>query len=220
MFIGECGVGEGGGGGWVGQTVRLSLRGLERLEGIRLGGGWVGGWWKCSGGERQDCGGGALLLLYHQVLDGARQVPRLWSTPMHQVQINWVLILGVKIQLNKKMGKHLVVAELLWRIVGVDHRGLAEGGVEVEDLVVVVVTLVDQGDDGKVLGVRSRYGFPAWEGGEACLLSDGGGLLLEGVAGVDHLHLLHRVGEQGDDCAGGGRWQCWGGGGGFEAGEV
>jgi len=123
---------------------------------------------------------------------------------MHQVQINWVL----------------VVAELLWRIVGVDHRGLAEGGVEVEDLVVVVVTLVDQGDDGKVLGVRSRYGFPAWEGGEACLLSDGGGLLLEGVAGVDHLHLLHRVGEQGDDCAGGGRWQCWGGGGGFEAGEV
>ena len=87
-----------------------------------------------------------------------------------------------------------------------------------EHLVVVVVTLVDQGDDGKVLGVWSRYGLPAWEGGEAGLLGDGGGLLLEGVAGVDHLHLLHRVGEQGDDCAGGGRWQRWGGGGGFEAG--
>jgi len=75
----------------------------------------------------------------------------------------------------------------------------------VEDLVVVVVTLVDQRDDGKVLWIGSRNGFPAWEGGEAGLLGGCGGLLLlEGVAGVDHLHILHRVGQQGDDCAGGG----------------
>ena len=124
-------------------------------------------------------------------------------------------------QYSRKKGKHLVVAELLRGIVGVDHRGLAEGGVEVEHLVVAVVALVDQGYDGKVLGVWSRYGLPAREGGEAGLLSDRGGLLLEGVAGVDHLHILHGVGEQGDDCAGGARWQCWGCGGGFEAaGEV
>ena len=92
-----------------------------------------------------------------------------------------------------------------------------------EDLVVVVVALVDQRDDGEVLRVGPRYRLPAGEGGEAGLLGGCGGLLfpLQGVAGVDHLHLLHRVGEQGDDCAGGGRRQGWGCGGGFEvAGEV
>lgn len=115
------------------------MGGLERLEGIRLGVGWVGGRWRSGGGDREEGGGGARLLLYHQVLYGARQVPRLWSTPMHQVQVNWVL----------------VVAELLRGIVGVDHRGLAEGAVEVEHLVVVVVALVNQGYDGKVFGVWS-----------------------------------------------------------------
>ena len=139
---------------------------------------------------------------------------------MHQVQVNGVLIRGVNIQVKEK-GKHLVVTEFFRGIVGVDHRGLADWAVEVEDLIVVVVALVDQGYDGKVLWVWSRYRLPARKGGEACLLSDRGGLLLEGVAGVDHLHVLHRVGQQGDHCPGGCGWQSWGCCGGSQAaGEV
>jgi len=123
---------------------------------------------------------------------------------MHQVQVNWVL----------------VVSELLRRVVRVDDRGLAiKGSSKVEHLVIVVVTLVDQRDDWKVFWIGSRNGFPAWERGEAGLLSGCDQclllLLLVGVAGVDHLHILHRVGQQGDECARGGGWWGWGCGRGF-----
>ena len=113
---------------------------------------------------------------------------------------------------------YLVVAEFFGGVVRVDHGGLERRSVEMEDLVVVVVALVDQRDDGEVLRVGPRYRLPAGEGGEAGLLGDCGGFLLDGVAWVDHLQVLHRVGEQGDHCPWSGWRQGWGWSGCLEAG--
>ena len=124
------------------------------------------------------------------------------------------------IQYHKVQKVYLVVSEFFRGVVRVDHGRLERRCVEVEDLVVVIVALVDQRDDGEVLRVGPRYRLPAGEGGEAGLLGDCGGFFLDGVAWVDHLQVLHRVREQGDHCPWGGwGWgQGWGWSGCLEAG--